>query len=172
MILLLLACFQEIPPTEKGQVFDGTGLLSLYLDGDGFTGPVLNAGSHFVWPHDSIHTVNCGIFTEAASLPFYSQNNVRFWLTVGTRFRLNCTDENVKTLLTLLTEEQRKDSHNLYKMYVEGMVTTALQNQLAQCPFNDITVQWTSLMESARNEIQIRAQTQPHIILEEISVTR
>lgn len=155
---------QEIPPAHKGRLFDKTGVVALYVGGDGFKGPVLNPGTHYTGLYPEIRMVDCSQKTIKESLSALTKDGVQFNLDVYITFSASCdSEDSTKAILEKITpsphksapsekehektEDQTEDvpypdltvtSNQLYRLYVRPAIGEAVRESVSPFIANDV----------------------------------
>lgn len=161
--LSLVGCTQEIPPAHKGRKFDKTGALALWSGGNGFDGPVLGPGTHYVGVYPELRMVECAQRTVKESLNALTADGVQFSLDVYVSYGANCDEEAaIQTLLEKLapeghvaqtagkdgkSEEASKSSADpnftitadqVYRIYIRPAIGEAVRESVSPYIANDV----------------------------------
>lgn len=103
--LMTLGCgSQDVPQAHKGRMFDSTGAFALWTGGNGFEGPILNAGTYYTGLYDEVRMVDCSQSTVKEKLTALTKDSVQFGIDIYLRYSANCqSDEATKFLLNNLS---------------------------------------------------------------------
>lgn len=167
IVTTLLGCnTQEIPQAHKGRLFDKTGVLALYIGGDGFEGPVLGPGTHYIGLYPEIRMVDCSQKTVRESLPALTKDGVQFTLDIYVSFRPNCDDNESfnKLLDQIAPQPDPSDQKNLtitstqvYDVYVRAALGEAVREAISPHIANNINANrdeiFTKIKESFKGHL-------------------
>ena len=139
----------------RGMEFNRTGLLTLYLGGKGFDGPVLNPGTHFTGLYNTLVAVDCSMETVREPLTALTKDGVQFGLDIYVRFSADCSDETVKNLLAQLKPEGDDiiTARQLYTTFVRPAVSAAVREVVSPYRANDLNERREELLDGIRKRI-------------------
>ena len=118
----------DIPQAHRGQIFEKTGLFTLYSGGKGFTGEVLSPGTYKTGLYGDIHLIDCSMVAENEPLAAATKDGVQFGLEINVRFSADCSPETVKHMLTTLIPDRERTitGKKLYEIYVRPTISEAV----------------------------------------------
>lgn len=130
----------DIPQAHRGRLFDRTGVWSLYLGGNGYTGPVLGPGTYYTGAYDSLMMVDCSTVTEHDPLKVLTKDGVQFGLDIYVRFSANCTNESVIDIMNKLTPDLPNSisTKKLYETYVRPAINGVIREVISPQRANEI----------------------------------
>jgi hypothetical protein len=118
----------DIPQAHRGQIFERTGLFTLYSGGRGFTGDVLGPGTYKTGLYGDIHLIDCSMVAENEPLAAATKDGVQFGLEINVRFSADCSPDTVKHMLTTLIPDRERTitGKKLYEIYVRPTISEAV----------------------------------------------
>jgi regulator of protease activity HflC (stomatin/prohibitin superfamily) len=131
---------QDVPPAHRGQMFDRTGALALYVGGKGFSGDILGPGTYWTGVYDEIRIVDCSQRTKNESLQSLTRDGVQFGLDVRITYRIDCSDQTVSKILATIQPNADRivTSDAAYVTYVRPAIGEAVREAISPHPANDI----------------------------------
>jgi regulator of protease activity HflC (stomatin/prohibitin superfamily) len=131
---------QDVPPAHRGQMFDRTGALGLYLGGKGFSGDILGPGTYWTGIYDEVRVVDCSQRTKNESLQSLTRDGVQFGLDVRVTYRIDCSDETMSTIMATIqpNADRTISSEAAYATYVRPAIGEAVREAISPHLANDI----------------------------------
>jgi len=140
-----LGCnYEDIPPGQKGRLFEKGGL-SNGFDGKGWTGSILAPGTHPTGWNGDIRTIECVDATIKESMEALTKDGVQFKLDMYLNFSVNCDNEEAgKAVLSKLVPIKPEDpvtAKQIYDTYVRPELGEAVRVAISPRVANDINSQ-------------------------------
>jgi regulator of protease activity HflC (stomatin/prohibitin superfamily) len=142
--LMLMVCLtlvttgcstQDIPPGNKGFLFDRTGALAFYTGGSGIVREdVLGPGTHYTGLYDEVKDVNCKDEHAKEAIDVLTQSDLTVRVDLRITYSADCTtDESlVKIVDQVMASDNRTiEPANLYDRYILPIIRESLRNRLA-----------------------------------------
>ncbi len=143
---------QDIPQAHRGRLFSRTGLLAFYAGGKGFTGPVLDPGTHFLGVYDELRVVDCSTTTVRESLDTLTRDGVHFGFDLVTRFSADCSDEGVAGLIRNLTSDPNGTitTQKIYATFIQPAIGEAAREFVAPLRANELNERQSAVAEGVK----------------------
>lgn len=132
---------EDIPPGNKGFMFDRTGAFAVYAGGKGLrTKSVLGPGTHYTGVYDEIRMVDCkdAHAKEAISVLTASDLTVNVDLRITYSADCDSTESMIRILDQVASDGNTVQSSALYSRYVLPIVRESLRNRLADVKIEDV----------------------------------
>ncbi|MDX9721414.1 MAG: SPFH domain-containing protein [Myxococcota bacterium] len=140
--LLISACdTKDIPPGNKGFMFDRTGIFALYIGGDGLLeDEILEPGTHFVGFYDEIRDVNCKDATETEAVSVLTRSDLPVQVDIRITFRADC--DTKESLLKIINGVQSADGtvepSELFQRYLQPVIRSSVRDRLAEVTIDQV----------------------------------
>jgi regulator of protease activity HflC (stomatin/prohibitin superfamily) len=127
---------EDIPPGNKGFLFDRTGALAFYTGGSGLvTDEVLLSGTHYTGFYDEIRDVNCKDTETRESAEVLTASDLTVKVDLRLTYSANCdTPASLEKILQQVATNDGDDTvepEALYARYILPIIREALRNRLA-----------------------------------------
>jgi len=174
LLLSLLACSMDIAPSQKGMMFDRSGVLALYVGGDGLTGEVLQPGTYWTGFYDEVRIVDCATSTQKEAMTSLTQDGVQFGVDLYVRFRANCADDAVQTLLSSVPrgEDGVVGSQTLYATFIRGPLGESIRKNVSPYVANDLNTNRTQILDGIRADfLAMLEESSSRVVVEELNLS-
>lgn len=133
---------EDIPPGNKGFLFDRTGGLALYTGGAGLeTDTMLGPGTHYTGFYDEIRDVDCKDANARETVEVLTASDLTVSVDLRITYASDCTTK--ESLLSILDQVQSTDGQTvqpveLYSRYILPIVRESLRDQLAKTKIEEV----------------------------------
>lgn len=141
--MILTACGSEdVPPGNKGFMFDRSGALALYTGGDGLDATtILGPGTYYTGIYDEIRDINCRDAHAKEAVHVLTKSDITVLVDVRITYAARC--DSKKAMIRILDEVTSKDGAaiepaTLYDLYILPIVRESLRNRLADVTIEDV----------------------------------
>jgi regulator of protease activity HflC (stomatin/prohibitin superfamily) len=166
--LFMTGCrVDEIPPGNKGFMFDRTGAFALYTGGDGLeTDHILGPGSHYTGIYDQVKDVDCKDSHMREEVSVLTKSDINVIVDVRITYAANCdSKESISRILDEVPTDQSNTvkQEALYDLYILPVVRESLRNRLATVTIEDVKNVRTELRDGIHGDLDkaIGKTTQP-----------
>lgn len=164
-LLSLLAIFaflpacgtEDIPPGNKGFIFDRTGALALYSGGDGLeTDSVLQPGTHYTGLYDEVRDINCKDDLEQEYVDVLTKSDLTVKIDIRVTYAADCTtkEQMVKILDQVGSDGQTIEPEVLYQRYILPIIRESLRTFIASINVEDVKNVRVALGDQIRADLQ------------------
>lgn len=151
--LSTVACgTEDIPPGNKGLMFDRTGALALYSGGTGLqSDTILGPGTHYTGLYDEVRDVNCKDENAREEIQVLTKSDLTVRVDLRLTYSADCRtpEQIVKILDQVGATGQTVEATELYDRYVLPIIRESLRNRLAEVTIEDVK----AVREELRNGI-------------------
>jgi len=143
---------EDIPPGNKGLMFDRSGALALYTGGTGLqTDSILGPGTHYTGLYDEVRDVNCKDENAKETIDVLTKSDLTVRVDLRLTYSADCTspEQIVKVLDQVGATGQTVEATELYSRYIVPIVRESLRNRLAEVTIEDVK----TVREELRNAI-------------------
>lgn len=159
---------EDIPPGNKGFLFDRTGAMAFYTGGDGLqSDQVLQPGTHYTGIYDEIRDVNCKDTETKEAAEVLTASDLTVKVDVRLTYSANCdTSESLIKILDQVPPnpgEHTVEPDALYARYVLPVIRESLRNRLASVTIERVKEVREELRKGIRSDLEasIKADSNP-----------
>ena len=173
LTLLFLGAFlsacgtEDIPPGNKGFMFDRTGALALYTGGTGLhTETILGPGTHYTGIYDEVRDINCRDMHAKEAVDVLTKSDITVLVDVRITYAAKCDSKEamIRIVDEVTSIEGRTiEPQALYDLYVLPIVRESLRNRLSDVTVEDVKTVRTELRDGILKDLEqsIAERTQP-----------
>lgn len=166
--LVLTACgTEDIPPGNKGFMFDRTGALALYSGGTGLqTDLILGPGTHYTGLYDEVRDINCRDSHAKEAVNVLTKSDITVLVDIRITYAARC--DSKEAMIRVLNEVTSLEGNSiepqtLYDLYILPIVRESLRNRLADVTVEDVKAVRSELKDGIIKDLEksIVDNTQP-----------
>ncbi len=167
---LLPACgTEDVPPGNKGFMFDRTGALALYSGGAGLlTEEVLESGTHFIGIYDEVRDVNCKDSSAKESIAVLTKSDLTVQVDIRITYAADCSSgATIKDILEHVDHiDGTVEPQGLYDRYILPVVRSSMRNRLADVTIEDVKSVRTELRDGILADLEksLEEHSQPVLV--------
>lgn len=159
---------EDIPPGNKGFMFDRTGALAFYAGGNGLlTDDMLGPGTHFTGLYDEVRDVDCKDASAKEIVDTLTKSDLTVSVDVRITYSADCTSK--EKLIQIIDQVQDADGtvdpEALYDRYILPVVRASLRNRMASVTIEDVKVVRQEITKGILDDLRAAIAEDNHPVL-------
>lgn len=159
---------EDIPPGNKGFMFDRTGSLALYTGGAGLlTDVVLGPGTHYTGLYDEVRDTDCKDAHAKETIDVLTQSDLTVKVDLRLTYSADCSSpEQLKKIFDQVVSDGRTIQPTaLYARYILPIVRESLRNRLATVTIEEVKNVRQELRNGIRADLDTATTSQGNPVL-------
>ncbi len=148
---------EDIPPGNKGFLFDRTGALALYTGGHGLVkDTMLGPGTHYTGLYDEVRDVDCKDEQGKETIDVLTKSDLTVKVDLRITYSANC--DNQEDMVKIIEQVAPDDGSTvngkeLYDRYLLPILRESLRNRLAAVTIEDVKNVRQELRDGIRKDL-------------------